>query len=94
MIVIAYSISVFRFANSGFFSLNGGAAWLPILGIIIKFGIGAKVAQVGFFTAKYDALKRAFGDVSHGGGIGDSSAGVGGDNYNMETIDVNKEDDD
>lgn len=56
---VAYLISLFRFADSGFFSLNGGAAWFAIYGFIFKFCIGVRLL-IFAHQKRYDDLKKAF----------------------------------
>eukprot|EP01083_Nonionella_stella_P068635 182439_1 len=88
-VAISYSISLFRFADSGFFALNGGASAIPIYGFILKFLVGIKLWHVGNAEARYAELQRVFGDKAalkdDAGGSGDDVGAHG--TYNMETID-------
>eukprot|EP01084_Bolivina_argentea_P096498 173479_1 len=78
-ILIVFIVSLFRFANHGFFSLNGGASFLPVYGIILKFVVGAKLVSLGHST-RFDELKMVFGNKKK-----DELEILSGD-YNMETI--------
>ena len=88
----AYGISLFRFAETGFFSLNGGAAWLVIYGFVLKFLIGVRLLVIAYVSNRYNRLKKAF-DVKksdeslHSGGSG------GGGNWNMDAIEVTEKKD-
>eukprot|EP01083_Nonionella_stella_P188336 693982_1 len=85
-IAISYSISLFRFADSGFFSLNGGASWIPIYGFMLKFLIGFMLWHTGLVETRYAELQHVFGDKeSLRDDAGGSADEVGG-TYNMETI--------
>eukprot|EP01083_Nonionella_stella_P068636 182444_1 len=75
-IAISYSISLFRFADSGFFSLNGGAGWIPIYGFILKFFLGFMLWHIGIAEARYAELQRVFGDKS---ALKDDAGGSGDD---------------
>eukprot|EP01083_Nonionella_stella_P020758 57595_1 len=75
-IAVAYLVSLFRFANSGFFSLNGGASWIPIYGIILKFFIGFRLVHMGY-GPHYEELKQVFGGKQEN---------LDNDEYNMDPI--------
>merc|ERR1712173_241489 len=82
-VAIAYMVSLFRFAESGFFSLNGGAAWLVIYGFVFKFVIGVRMLILAH-SKRFDVLKRVF-DVKTADS--DSLArAAGGGVANLETI--------
>ena len=63
-VAVAYMVSLFRFAESGFFSLNGGAAWLVIYGFALKLLIGVRLLMMVHcgerFDHGYNTLKKAF----------------------------------
>ena len=90
-VAIAYMVSLFRFAESGFFSLNGGAAWLVIYGFVLKFVIGIRLLVMVHcgdrFDHGYDTLKKAF-DVKKSDESSLNAGGSGGGNWNMDTIEV------
>lgn len=89
-VAIAYMVSLFRFAESGFFSLNGGAAWLVIYGFCLKFLIGVRLLVMVHcgtrFDHDYDSLRKAF-DVKKSDDLVAGSGG-GSTGWNMQSIEI------
>eukprot|EP01084_Bolivina_argentea_P096499 173480_1 len=83
-ILIVFIVSLFRFANHGFFSLTGGASFLPVYGIILKFFIGVKLVRIGY-SKRFDELEKVFGNKNKMNNDDKMLTGATGD-YNMDTI--------
>ena len=84
---IAYLVALFRFAESGFFSLSGGAAWLVAYGFVVKLIVGIGLLRLGM-SSRYDAIREVF-DVKKAEKVS-LSPSASPQAYNMETIDVEK----
>jgi len=87
---IAYLVSLFRFAEDGFFSLNGAAGWLVVYGFYFKMAIGLRLF-VFARSDRYDELKRVFGAKKSGDAL-TSAPNAGGTGatgaYDMKAVSV------